>query len=153
MVASELTVFVDNYKRILVDIGQNNALYSDEGQITTFVRFLCKAIQNESLKIYTPQIQTCYYPPNRSYDYDYYIPTDNTYGHFSIIDIAHGFSGVYIKNRTALPGYPLQSEALPVLVINASKLFEAIRYECNIFKQTYGYNALPLKEGALKTPC
>lgn len=142
--------YIDNYKRILVDIGQNNALYSDEGQIITFVRFLCKAIQSEGLKIYTPQIQTCYYPPNPRSDYDNGISTDDTYGHYSIIDIAHGFSGVYIKNRTALPNYSLQSEALPVLVINASKLFETIRYECNIFKQSYGYNALPLKEGALK---
>lgn len=142
--------YIDNYKETLADIYQNNALYTDEGQVNMFIRFLCNAIESERLKVYTPEIQACYYPPSRGNDCDYLQIVKNSYGHFSIIDIAHGFSGVYIKNRAALPNYPSQSENLPVLVINASQFFEALSYESTIFKQAHGYDALPLKEGPLK---
>lgn len=139
--------YIENYKETLANISQNSALYSEEGQIHTLVRFLCHSIKSKRLQIYTPEIQTCYY---RSYYHDGYDPTEDTYGHFSIIDISHGFNGIYIKDRMALPGYPHQSEDLPVLIINTGEFFEALHYEMDTFKQAHGYEALPPKEGALK---
>lgn len=139
--------YIENYKETLANISQNSALYSEEGQIHTLVRFLCHSIKSKRLQIYTPEIQTCYY---RSYYHDGYDSTNDTYGHFSIIDISHGFNGIYIKDRMALPGYPHQSEDLPVLIINTGEFFEALHYEMDTFKQAHGYEALPPKEGALK---
>ncbi len=141
--------YIENYKKTLEDISQNSASYSEEGRIHTFILFLCNSINEGRLKIYTPEVQTCYYEGDY-YTRDGYGVITDTYGHFSIIDISHGFDGVYIKNRMALPNCSQQSGSLPVLVINRDKFLEALNCEGNIFKQSHGYNPLPLKEGALK---
>lgn len=139
---------IDRYKKVLLDSCQNSNLYTKEGQIKTFIHFLCNSIKSGHLKIYTPEIQTCYYPGRYRNDEGY--QTNSSYGHFSVIDIEYGFSGVYIKKRAALPGFNPQIEDLPVLIINSRRFFEFLSYEKDEFERRHGYRTLDLTESQLK---
>lgn len=94
-----------------------------------------------------PDMVSCYYY-NDSDDYE--DRKENTYGHYSIIDDEHGYSGIYIRNRSFLPCYSTPTEALPVLIIHADTFFNIISEEKELFKSSHGYDALPLQEMQIK---
>lgn len=134
-----------DYTAVLETMEQNNGRYKKEEQATIFVQFLCNSLENGNLNIYIPTVQTYWYglPLNRKTD-------NNTYGFHSVIDIDHEFQGVYIKDRSALPGNSSHPEGLPVLLLNATTLLDVIDRENAAFEESEGYKPLPVKESDLK---
>lgn len=139
--------YIDNYIKTLDTIAQNSALYSKEGRLNTLIGFICNSVISGRLRIYMPDMQSCYY---YHYSEEYSDRKENTYGHYSIIDDEYGYSGVYIRNRSFLPCYPTPTEALPVLIIHAETFFNIISEEKDLFKKSHGYDALPLQEMQIK---
>lgn len=137
--------YLHGYKDILRSMEQNYRLYSKEEQGKAFIRFLCSSIETGYLAIYVPEVQRCHY---RDGDYRYH--STDCYGHFSIVDISHGFSGVYIRDRSALPSDISHKKALPVLALNADALLEVMCREDDRFEEANGYRILPRRETELK---
>lgn len=137
--------YLRDYNAVLETMEQNSGRYNKEEQANIFIQFLCKSLESGDLNIYMPEIQRFWY-------HDGYDETsdDNTYGFHSFIDIDHGFQGVYIEDRSALPGNLSHPEGLPVLLLNADTLLDIINRENAVFEKSEGYKPLPIKESDLK---